>query len=460
MIALNKNLRTPLYIQLYNNFKEEIIAGIYKSDEKLPSKRALASKMNISQNTVENAYGLLLQEGYIYSEAKKGYFVTKFYNESFKKPQYVYKEEKQVPSNIKYDFSTSLIDVNSFPFSTWSKISKEVMYNNPELLKRGNFQGDIELRNTISKYLYNEKGIACYPSQIVIGAGIEYLIDMLIEVLPKKSIYALENPGYSKIFTVLKNNNKKTKFISLNNYGMDFEKLKESSCNIVYLTPSHQFPTGAIMPISERTKFLKWTNEEKNRYIIEDDYDSEYNYKTKPIPPIKELDRNGKVIYISTFSRTLSPSIRIAYMVLPNELLEKYKEMFSSYSCTVSRFEQHALAKFIKDGFLTRHLNRTKNLYKKKTEQIIASINQLKNKDKIKISKYGTGLYLIMEVDTKKSSEEINSLCDEYFIKLYPLENFYQNKDFQKKNIFVLGYCGLSTEDIKTSVSYFDKIFF
>lgn len=460
MIDLDKKNKIPLYMQLYNYFKNEIQKGNYKADDKLPSKRILCSKLKISQNTVENAYGLLLQEGYIISKPKKGYFVTKLHKDTFKKNKYNFKEEKSVSENIKYDFSTSLIDVNSFPFSTWSKISKEIMYNNPELLKRGDFQGDINLRNTISHYLYTEKGVIGKPSQIIIGAGIEYLMDMLIEVLPKDSIYALENPGYTKIYTILKNNNKKTEFISLNDYGMDFEMLKKSSCNIAYLTPSHQFPTGVIMPVYERTKFLKWAQKEKNRYIIEDDYDSEYNYKTKPIPPISGFDNNDKVIYISTFSRTLSPSIRIAYMVLPENLLKKYKEMFSSYSCTVSRFEQHTLEKFIKDGYLTRHLNRTKNLYRKKTEQIIISINQLKNKSKIKISKYGTGLYLIMEVNTHKTIDEIYNLCNKYSVKLYPMESFFHNKKDQNKKTFVLGYCGLSLEDIKTAVSYFDNIFF
>ncbi|WP_322379139.1 MocR-like pyridoxine biosynthesis transcription factor PdxR, partial [Clostridium perfringens] len=295
----------------------------------------------------------------IISIPKKGYYVSELQgviniNNNIKR-----KDNKSTfRKKYKYEFFSSRVDLESFPYTIWRKINKDIINEeNRNLLQIGHYQGDRNLREVISNYLRFSRGVNSTADNIVIGAGTEYLVQLLINILGNSKIYGMEEPGYYKIRKILKSHNIDANAIKIDNQGINVEELCNSKADIVHITPSHQFPTGVIMPISRRMQVLAWAKEKENRYIIEDDYDSEFRFEGKPIPALQSLDTDGKVIYLGTFSKSFAPSIRIGYMVLPDELIKIYRENFSFYACTVSRIDQQALYRFIEEGHFERHLN-------------------------------------------------------------------------------------------------------
>lgn len=450
--------KIPLYKQLYNFIKIEIRSGNLKSGEKLPSKRLLSSHLNISRNTVETAYEQLAAEGYIKSVPKSGFFVCSL-DELFTDKNEILEYKKAVKEEpaerqYKYDFKTNTVDTTFFPFATWAKISKEIMHDeNRELLRMAPPQGDYSLRECIAKYLHEFRGVICSPSQIIIGAGTEYLVGLAIQILGRKCVYAVENPGYSKTFKILKSNDIKVNLIGLDREGISVDELKKSDSNIVYTTPSHHFPLGIIMPVSRRMQLLKWANQSSDRYIIEDDYDSEFRFNGRPIPALQGLDTNEKVIYISTFSKIIAPSIRISYMVLPGVFIEKYQKDFMFYSSTVSRFEQYTLYKFIKDGHFERHLNRMRNIYRARKDTLVEQIRNLPFSSRIEIIGENSGLHLLLKVNCAAHEKELIESAKEFGVKLYGLSDYYiAQKNDTPDNIVVLGYSNFTIEEIKEAV--------
>lgn len=440
-VQLNKNIKKPLYEQLYDYISNEIRSGNLKENERMPSKKALSSHLGISVNTIETAYSVLVQEGYLVSVPRSGYYVCRIaepIGESFS-----YTRKKTVRHNHRIDFKTNAVDADAFPFSTWIKLSKETMYSSPELLSTGDAQGDYELRESIAKYLHEFRGVKCDPDQIVVGAGIEYLLLLLTKILGADNVYAVENPGYRKTCEILKSSGKGINYIPLDLDGMIIDSLTDTHSNIVYITPSHQFPTGIVMPIGRRFELLSWAAEKENRYIIEDDYNSEFNFSAKPIPAVQGLSPNSKVIYMSTFSRSLAPSIRIAYMVLPPQLLDVYHKNFSIYSSTVSRFEQHTLNKFISGGYLQRHLNRVKNIYKKRRDMLISELKGLPYPIEI----YGekSGLHLLIKTPL---ADKILKTAEKNGIKLYKLDDYFFTKVDSSSNTIIIGYASCSEDNI------------
>ncbi|EOR27776.1 GntR family transcriptional regulator [Clostridium sartagoforme AAU1] len=342
------------------------------------------------------------------------------------------------------------MDLESFPYSTWRKINKDLINEeNKELLQIGHSQGDKNLRETISEYLRFSRGVNSNADNIVIGAGTEYLVQILINILGSEKIYAVEEPGYYKIKKILKIRKTEIKPIRLDNQGIDVDELYKSNAEIVHITPSHQFPTGKIMPISRRMQLLSWAQESVNRYIIEDDYDSEFRFEGKPIPALQSLDTRGKVIYIGTFSKSFAPSIRIAYMVLPDELIKEYRENFSFLICTVSRLDQQALYRFIEDGYFERHLNKMRNIYKKKREFLVSLIKKYLSNTEI----IGTnsGLHLLLKVNNGMSENELIKNAEEKGIRILGLSNSYDDIKFDTKTIF-LGYASLNNSDMEEAI--------
>lgn len=271
-----KESKKPIYIQLYSFIKSEIELGELKANDKLPSKRKLASNLEISQNTVESAYSQLIVEGYVKSVEKKGYYVLEIASLlNSKKEDLINYENKKEKNDYKYEFLSSRIDLNSFPYSLWKKINKDLINeNNKDILQLGHSQGDYNLRVEIAKYLKSSRGVNTTPYNIVIGAGSEYLIQVLIGLIGMKKTYGMEEPGYYKVRNIFKNFNIEVEGIDIDENGIRVEDLKSLNTNVAYITPSHQFPTGVIMPIKRRLELLKWANEKLDRYIIEDDYDS------------------------------------------------------------------------------------------------------------------------------------------------------------------------------------------
>lgn len=450
-INLDTNSSVPLYIQLYNFIKKEIQSGKLESNSKLPSKRKLSKHLEISQNTIESAYEQLITEGYIISKPKKGYYVSEFQGViNISSINDKYDNKKTVGKKYKYEFFSSRVDLESFPYTAWRKINKDIINEeNKNLLQIGHSQGDRNLREAISNYLKFSRGVNSSADNIVIGAGTEYLVQILINILGNDKVYGMEDPGYYKIRKILKTHNIEVKPIKIDTQGIDVENLSKSNVEIIHITPSHQFPTGVIMPISRRMQLLSWANEKSDRYIIEDDYDSEFRFEGKPIPALQSLDTKEKVIYLGTFSKCFAPSIRIGYMVLPNELIKIYRENFSFLTCTVSRIDQQSLFRFMEEGYFERHLNKMRNIYKKKREFLVSLIKKyLKGTEIIGTN---SGLHLLLKVNNGMTEEELIQKAEEKEIKILGLSNsYFKMKD--NISIVFLGYASLAHKEIEEAV--------
>lgn len=439
--TLTFNKSEKLYLQLYNYIAAEIRSGRISEGERMPSKKALSEHLQLSVNTVETAYSILVQEGFLKSVPRSGYYVRGLQAKTQSFPHFTI-PEKHTPV-FDYDFSISAQDPDVFPSQTWIKLSKEVMYENPMLLRAGEFSGDIELRCAIAKYLYEFRGVACEPDQIVVGAGMEYLLMLLTRILPEGSIYAVENPGYRKTHDIFANTGGHIEYIGLDNEGMLTKELAYSGANVAYITPSHQFPTGIIMSSDRRSEILQWAYSAKNRYIIEDDYNNEFNYSVKPVPAMQGMDLHERVIYMSTFSRTLAPSIRIAYMVLPHSLAAPFFKLYGRFSPTVPRFEQHTLERFITGGWLERHLNRTRLLYRKRRDALIELLDS--SNINFEISGEKSGMQLLAKTDL---AAEILKRASENRIKLSSIGDFYFTD--KQDNALIIGYARADEEALKS----------
>ena len=444
----------PMYEQLYRSIREDIINGVIKGGEKLPSKRRLAEHLKISQITVENAYSQLLAEGYIISKPRSGYYAQQIIKHNKKTELINYEIPKPKAENYLYAFHTNTVDTECFPFSSWAKLLRsELTEKASKLLIAAPNQGVLELRQQICKYLAEFRGIYVIPEQVIIGAGSEYLLMLLIQLLGRNRIYALENPCYPKLNNVFKANGANVQPITLDKDGLQIEKLEKTNASVVYLTPSHQFPLGVVMPVARRIKMLKWAEQTGDRYIIEDDYDSEFRYTSRPIPAMKELDHADRVIYLNTFAKSLAPSLRISYMVLPKCLLKKYRDELRFYSSTVPSFEQYTLAKFIKTGMFERHISRIRNLYKSRRDILIELLNKSALAKDMKISGEDAGLHLMLTLKNGLSESEMVELAAQNGVHLHGISDYYIAECEKKPNsTVVLGYAGLNEDIMKKAV--------
>ena len=446
LLSLQKEQNKPLYEQLYIGIREAIINGQLTVGEKLPSKRQLADFLNVSQTTIEFAYNQLLAEGYIQSKPRVGFFVEAVDELPFAEqlPQDV---KKTVQQSYAYDFSPAHIDVDSFPFTTWRKIMKDTVdETSKQLLQTGHAQGEYELRAQIARYLFESRGISCDAEQIVIGSGTEQLLPMILRLIDGEPSIALENPGYSP----LPREEMKQRLIPIDvdEDGLIVDQLEQTNAQLVYVTPSHQFPTGAVLSASRRAQLLKWATT-SNSYIIEDDYDSEFRYIGKPIPALLALNNGANVIYMSTFSKSLMPSLRVAYFVLPKSLLTKYKERFSYYSATVPRFEQHILAQFMQQGHFSKHLNRMRKTYRKKHDKLIETFHT--HYPHVHISGQLAGMHICISFSSTKTELQLTAQALAANIRIQPMSKYTFHTQFNKPT-FILGFGGIAFDEIEQSV--------
>lgn len=452
-IPIDTQSQIPLYEQIYDYIKNEIKNNKLPIHSKLPSTRNLSLHLGISRNTVDMAYAQLVSEGYIEAVPKSGYYiaeVTDLTNLSLPIP----KQSKQMISREKhyhYDFSPFAIDIKSFPYNIFRKLQKDCMIDsNNDLFLLGDNQGDISLRQAVTVYLHSSRGVNCSYEQVLVGAGADYLLLLLTQILKLSSPYlsiAMENPSYMKAYRIFTGMGIPVIPTNLDQNGLILEPLYKHSPDIVYVTPSHQYPLGIVMPVKRRLELLKWASQKSNRYIIEDDHDSEFRYKGKPIPALSGMDTLDKVIYLGTFSRSIAPAIRVGYMVLPKELLQIYQTHLSYYSSTVSRVDQYILTRFINDGYFERHLNRIRTLYKNKHDLVIQSLKIFKNK--IAIEGENAGLHLVVRFLTLESEDIILKLGQNNGIKLYGLSKHYITDDEKSQSpAILLGYANLSEENI------------
>lgn len=457
MNELTINLKTksdmPLYEQIYRHIKTEIQSGRIACREKLPSTRALSRHLEVSRSTVELAYEQLLSEGYIESEPCKGFFAAQLEGlYQFAELNMVSKAgEKTEKKKYRYDFSPRGIDLSSFPYNVWRKLSKEILVDDrTDLFRLGNSQGEEGLRNAIRNYLYQARGVNCQPEQIIVGAGNDYLLMLLSMVMGEQRKVAFENPTYKQAYRLFRNLSCEVMTIDMDKYGMEVSKLCESNADTAYVMPSHQYPLGIVMPIKRRMELLRWAGESEERYIIEDDYDSEFRYKGKPIPSLQGYDKNEKVIYLGTFSKSIAPAIRMSYMVLPNPLLKRYEERLGHIHSTVSKVDQLIVQKFIEDGYFERHLNKTRAMYKSRHDVLIDALRPLL---KIcQISGEHAGVHILLTFSKEYSEEHLLNSAKAEGIKVYGLSEYRIQTTKEERATVLLGYANLSETKIKKAV--------
>ena len=450
---LDPHSEQPLYEQLYRAVRADIMSGALAGGERLPSKRQLAANLRVSQITVETAYGQLLAEGYIASEPRRGYFVQA----QLAVPSPV-KSATTVPSarpapvpdaGCLYDFRTNIVDNGCFPFSTWARLSRSVLSEySDRLLRATDPCGAAELREQIARYLRDFRGIKISPDNILVGAGSEYLMQLVIQLLGRDRVYGLENPGYRKLYQIFAATGTAVKPLPLDKNGLRVDELAKSDASVVYLTPSHHFPLGTVMPVQRRLEILRWASAVPDRYIIEDDYDSEFRYASRPIPALGELDRAGRVVYVNTFAKSLAPGLRIGYLVLPDALMARYRERFSLYSSTVPSFEQHTLAAFLRTGAFERHISRSRKVYQARRDALLAALARELADLPHEVSRSEAGLHLLLHMRNGMRERELIERAAAVGVRVYGLSAYYTPPVTPPKATLVLGYAGLTEAQI------------
>lgn len=451
LIELNKESETPLYEQIYQQIRKDITDGRLAVGEKLPSKRKLGEFLDVSQTTIEIAYGQLAAEGFITSKPRKGYFVQEIGELAYVQPiEAVTVAVKEKRKELEIDFSPGKIDTEAFPFTQWRKYAKDTIDESSQhLLLLGHPHGDVELRQEIAKYLYHSRGVDCSADQIIVGSGTEQLMPLLIRLLGPQAKYAIEDPGYPLTHHVFFHNNREAVPIPVDEEGMNVQALQQSEATVAYVTPSHQFPTGTVLSAARRTALLNWAASSVGNFIIEDDYDSEFRYTGRPIPSLQGMDKADKVIYVSTFSKSLMPSLRIAYMVLPSVLLKHYEDAFIHYSSTVPRLDQHTLARFMADGHFARHLNRMRKVYKRKLQLLTDSLQQYA--PTISFSGDEAGMHILINVHTEEDEDSLSNAALAEGIRVYGL-NEYRKAEKSVQPAFLIGFGGLADDRIAWTV--------
>ena len=445
-----------LYEHLYKCIKNDIHNLVLLPGEKLPSKRTFAQNLGISVITVENAYAQLLAEGYIYSLPKKGFYISDihpYYSPvANKNSSYIPKSEEKAQKLIA-DFNSNQTDSDYFPFSTWTSILRKTINDKQnELMHNSPIGGCRELRTAISEHLRQFRNMNVHPDQIVIGAGTEYLYGLLIQLFGHDKIYAVENPGYKKISEIYKSNQVKCEFVDIDKSGMKTSDLIKSKTDIIHISPSHHFPTGIVMPIQRRQELLNWAAENHKRYIIEDEYDSEFRFSGRMIPTLQSIDNHEKVIYINTFTKTLSSTVRMSYMVLPPHLVKEFNKKLSFYSSPVSNFEQFTLAGFISEGYFEKHINRMRNYYHNQRDALLETIDESPLAPLIQISEENSGLHFLMEIKTKLTDEELITKALNAGIKLSSLSQYYEGES-NVSHTFIINYSSVKKENMKEAIN-------
>ena len=448
-ISLDTRSRIPLYEQIYDYIKTDIQSGRIPYGEKLPSTRFLSKHLEVSRSTVELAYEQLLSEGYIESVPYKGFFVAQIdelYHLKKDKPQP--QRERKEARRYRYDFTPNGVDLKSFPYNVWRKLSKDILMDDrTELFRSGDSQGEYGFRSAICSYLYQARGVDCTPDQIIVGAGSDYILMLLGMILGMDHTIAFEDPTYKQAYRMAGGMSYNCIPVSMDKNGMKVTELEKSGADIAYVTPSHQYPTGVIMPIRRRMELLKWACEEQGRYIVEDDYDSEFRYKGKPIPALKGYDASDKVIYLGTFSKSIAPAIRLSYMVLPKPLLEAYEQKARFVNSTVSKVDQLIVQKFIEEGYYERHLNKTRALYKSRHDVLIEELRPMA--DICTISGENAGVHLLLTFQNGMTEEELIDRAAKEDIRVYGLSDYRIKENCKEKATILLGYANLTEEQIR-----------
>lgn len=398
-INLDKENPVPLYEQLYQDIKKKILNNHLAGDVKLPSKRQLSGDLSVSMTTVERAYNLLIDENMIYTQEKSGHYVvpTETLHTQDKKLRAV-----RMPKRQESILPLGKVDTSIVQNDVIKQLSTAV-FSDLSLLNSGQSSGEPVLKETIREYLYVNRGVQCQSEQIFIGPSTEHLLEQVFYLLDYPKV-TLEDPGYPVVKNVLERLKIPYDSAPVEADGIDINTVKELNNKLTHITPSHQFPGGAVMSLNKRIQLLNAVSE-RGSYLIEDDYDSEFRYTGRPLSSLQGLDQNDRTIYMNTFSKSIYPSLRLAVMILPTELAERYYE--SKLSCNVSRQMQHIVAGFISGGYLNRHVNRVRKFYGGKMKAVTSAIQLMY--PEIEISGEHTGMHFVLRVpgvDLREPAEQ------------------------------------------------------
>lgn len=471
--VLNPSTAASIYMQIYESIKQDLISNRLLTGTRLPSKRLLASQLGISVNTVDTAYQQLVSEGYLEARSRSGYYVcdlgAQFPHAQSSFPENTNPKVQAAANAITeacipvIDFSPNGVDLSVLPLAKIRKAIREVFEEDGvAAFSSCDPQGAMSLRNALCKYLRESRGLLCSPDQIILGAGTDYILQLLVQIL--RSVHdihsvAMENPVYNKAYQIFTGLQVPVDLIPLDKYGIHMESLTLSRSNLVYTTPSHQFPLGIIMPVSRRTELMAWAWAAPDRYIIEDDYDSEFRYAGRPIPAISGLDVQNRVIYLGTFSKSLAPSVRISYLVVPPSLLLAFQKNLSYYNTTITHPDQLVLARFIDSGDFERHINRMRTLYRRKRDLFVQALSPYKQK--LQISGTDAGLHLLCRVKNGMTEEELVDKANKAAAKVYGISSYYlfdktsdaAGRPVPPKSTVLLGYASLSDDQIIRGVA-------
>ena len=448
---LKKSPGVPLYEALYRCIRGDILSGALAAGEKLPSKRALAQNLEVSKITVETAYSQLLSEGYIRSQEKVGYFVEAVERHPRHQPNPVSKSAAPRGDHL-LDLTAN--GTEQFPFSVWSRLQREVMLDYGEkLLAPLPNQGIAELRQAIAAHLAAFRGMHVEPENILIGAGTDFLYNLLIQLLGREKVYAVEEPGYGKIRRVYAAAGVTCVSAPMDEKGVRPEGLERA--DVLHFSPSHHFPSGLITPVSRRLELLDWAK--GGKWIIEDDYDSEFRFDAHPKPAMQSLDGQGRVIYMNTFSKSLAPSIRISYMVLPADLMAQFQRRLGFYSCTVPSFEQYTLARFLSRGHFEKHINRMRKFYRNRRNTVVSLLQNCAFSSSLTILEQDAGLHFLLKVDTPLSDRELTAWLGSAGIRVRALSDYYHDSTGDT-HCLVVNYSGLKEEVLSQALEKVSSI--
>ena len=465
----------PKYEYLFQCIREDIRKGTLKPGMRLPSKKMLAKHLNISVSTVEGAYDLLVSSGYADSRPGSGFYICKRdvgaaaaqapainvgAPRSAGKAQPATGAASKPNPSPGIDMHANNCSLELFPADVWARIMRHVLSEKrPELFETVPFNGLSDLRQAIARYLYEFKGMGVDPDSIIIGAGTEYLYTRAMQLLGSEAVIAIGDPGYKKLTYVSAGTGARWVHIPIDDEGMDVDALERTPANIAHVSPANNFPIGTMMSAQRRRHLLEWVNERKDRYIIEDDYDSELRFSGRPLPPLHTQDSSGRVIYLNTFSKTLVPSLRISYLVLPEALMDIYRQQLSFYSCTVSSFEQSALAEFIERGYFERHINRLRRFYDKQRERITAAIGQSGLAKISRMREVDVGTHMLMDVNTRLPDSQVKQAARDAGMHLNVLADYCIRPTALTAHTIVVNFASITPDQIGPAVRILEQIF-
>ncbi|WP_265939303.1 MocR-like pyridoxine biosynthesis transcription factor PdxR [Bacillus thuringiensis] len=456
---INRKSKHPMYQQVYQYIRTQILSGKLEQGKKLPSIRQLANQLEVSRNTTQVAYEQLQSEGYIRSENKKGFFIEAITSDetlNFEPIREQHHETNHTTMKT-IDFKIGTVDQENFPLKKWRMITNKTLKDS-SMFSYGEKQGDIKLRKALADYLFQSRGVTTSAEQIIIGSSTQHLLLILSLMLKQDYHYiAVEDPGYNVARELFVLQSFIIDPIPVKERGIQVDSLLKSTSRLLYVTPTHHFPYGVTIPVNERLKLIGWAKKVEG-YIIEDDYDSEFRYIHQPIPSLQSLDSNDRVVYLGTFSKALLPSIRVSYMVLPRRLINEYKKILPLLEQTSSSIHQRTLATFMNEGYWYSHLRKMKALYKRKMNLLNKELTK-HFKEYVRIKGGSSGIFVIIEVKTKMSEEMLIERAHDHGIIVYPCSKYFSEYLPEYPHI-QLGFGDLSEDEIIKGVSQLAKIWF